>query len=89
MSNLGMRIKGDVFEVGFEAETREEFDSFVERLQMVAATIWRSQHEPEPERDDQAVARIHAAEVAATKKASMTKFEKQAVKDWREEQGLR
>ena len=40
MSNLGMRIEASGFEVGFKAETREEFDSYLARLTLVAATIW-------------------------------------------------
>ena len=37
MSNLGMRIEVSGFEVGFKAETREEFDSYMARLTLVAA----------------------------------------------------
>jgi hypothetical protein len=56
---------------------------------MIAAKLWPTRSTDGAETDEQAIARIHAAEVAAAKKASVTKFEKQAVKDWREEQGLR
>ena len=92
MSNLGMRIEASGFEVGFKAETREEFDSYLARLTLVAATIWPASaaaqrgigdDEPIPEPNDLGVdyrnvtGGGHYAE------------QRKVATDWREGQGLR
>lgn len=40
MSNLGLKISGTELEVGFNAGTREEFDSYLAKLTMIADTVW-------------------------------------------------
>lgn len=39
-SNLGLKIVGEQLEVGFTADNREQFDSYVDRLRMIADTVW-------------------------------------------------
>ncbi len=90
MSNLGMKITGSDMEVGFLASTREEFDSFLDRLRLMADTVWTAEkstqslssgvgspEEPIPLPTDLGV------DYAAIKKNAQRQAK------WREEQGLR
>jgi hypothetical protein len=93
MSNLGMRIEetnlGMNFEVGFNAGTREEFDSFLARLRMVADTIWPPSpaagqgaigaDEPQTESTNPVVAEI----------AQGGTYAEDRLAEWKSQQGLR
>ena len=78
-SNLGMRIKGDVFEVGFEAETREEFDRYMLHVALIADQMWPAEEPTSEEQDAKSLERMQATEVQINRTA----------KNWREGQGLR
>jgi hypothetical protein len=93
VSNLGMKITGTELEAGFSAGTREEFDSFVARLTLIADTIWEKQA-------------TQAKAGAPIDPSTVEEFERQqrqmisnikgmvaprdsVARDWREDQGLR
>ncbi len=79
MTSLGLKIVGAEMEVGFTASTREEFDSFVARLRMMADTVWPKEHAPEPQDS--------AADRYVREHAEVT--QREVVRDWRDSQGLR
>lgn len=96
MSNLGLKITGTELDVGFNAGTREEFDSYLARLTMIADTIW-DQRTAQAEKVGAAVppSTVEAFErqqretVAKVKAAIGSQDIVSAARGWREEQGLR
>lgn len=84
MSNLGMRIEASGFEVGFKAETREEFDSYLARLTMVAETIWPASAAAQPDDEPK-----YVNESPIDKISGAYAQERLAAGSWREDQGLR
>ena len=87
MSNLGMRIEASGFEVGFKAETREEFDSYLARLTLVAATIWPTSPAAQRGLGDDEPKYVNAP--PNDKISGAYAQERLAATDWREGQGLR
>jgi len=56
VSSLGLKLVGTELEVGFTVSTREEFDIFVARLEMMADSVWPAQNDSvavEPRKEDQ------------------------------------
>ena len=90
MSNLGMKIEASGFEVGFKAETREEFDSYLARLTLFAATIWPTSTAAQPDDEHKTPASVEFDEASYQKKLGGNYAEqRKAATDWREGQGLR
>lgn len=86
MSNLGMKITGAEMEVGFLASTREEFDSFLDRLRLMADTVWPAEAAAAPPQDPESQFEV---DYLAAREAKFRRIKQEDIAKWREEQGLR
>lgn len=92
MSSFGLKWSGAEFEVGFSALSRQEYESFLEKIKLVADSIWPPEESYDPRAAQDAIERgpsdqememiktIEARERAAPRK--------KPARDWREEHGL-
>lgn len=81
MSSFGLKWSGAEFEVGFSALSRQEYESFLEKIKLVADSIWPLESDMPPEAATQEMIKtIEARERAAPRK--------KPARDWREEHGL-
>lgn len=96
MTSLGMKIVGSEFEAGFTAGTREEFDSFIVRLTLMADSVWPkadkglgAENLPQSEWSAERYAYEAARQKDITAGLISTWGQEAVSTKWREDQGLR